>query len=165
MKGPSSLSTATPTLVSAAATLAVSIIGPVAAFNAMHGSIDPRVSSALSDRTAVGVMDLYMQLLTVYSALFALLATAGTVYVANDSSWARRISTSIGLLAFLWFAWLFTMGGASATPLDPYVPAGPWRPGDLRWPPLDSLLTMTRGAVVVLSAGLAVVGLTSRKGL
>ncbi len=158
------LSEAGPTLVSVIATLIVSIVGPVAAFFAMRASDEPLVKTALQSANTVGMMDLYVQLITVYSALVALIATGATVLVTNEGKPQRWTSGAVTALAFVWFVWLFTMGGAAGTPLRPYIPTGDWHPGDLRVPPFDSLLTQTRVAVAFFSLVLGFVGLRPARG-
>lgn len=139
-----------PSLIASASAVAVSFLAPLASFAVMRISNDPRTITA-QDPFTFGLMDLHVQLITVFSSLVALVATAITFSVTSEDRFVRPTGIAVTIAASGWLLWLFAAGGAAQVPVDLYVPrpGEVYGPGVLRIPPFDSGLTQTRGGVIL----------------
>lgn len=134
------------------ATLLVSVAAPYASLNAMRGFRDVRFDRALGDQTTCALMDMHVQLLTVYSSLLLVAVQALTLRTTARYEAVRWVA---GGTAGLVFIVLFTLGGTAAVPLELYMKNCPWALGVIPIPPLDSPLTWSRGLAALGGVALA----------
>jgi hypothetical protein len=142
----------------------VSMLAPASSFYALRALGDDRITAAITTPVTRAVMNLYLQISTLFVALL-IIVIASISYAAGSNSLLRKWGLA-GLGVFLLaFVWLFAAGGITRVSLDYYVPTSEFRAGDLDWPPFRSLITWGRLLALGFSGLLTIVELRVPKNL
>lgn len=143
------------------ATLAVNLVAPIAAINALGSHPDPRIWGVLEVPLNLGVVDLQNQMAATFAALAVAIVSGFGYALSSEYSKRFKIFATVGaVLAFFVFLYVFLLGGLASVHLQAYVPPVVQRPIQLNMPPLTQLLTVVRGLLFVYGAVLTILVLT-----
>lgn len=136
----------------------VAMLAPASSFYALRALGDERITAAITTPVTRAVMNLYLQISTLFVALL-IIVIASVNYAVGSNPLLRKWGLA-GLCVFLLaFVWLFAVGGITRVSLDYYIPTSAFRAGDLDWPPFRSLITWGRLLALGFSLLLTVVEL------
>jgi len=130
------------------------LIAPTVGFLALTFSPNQLVADALKKPEVVAVMDVYLQLTTIFVSGFVLLVST-LLHIGNGNLKGRfrYLCIAIACTTGAVWMWIFLMGGSAQIPFSLY--ARPVLPGVPSIPPVESWLTWVRVLLACLGLVLA----------
>lgn len=137
-------------------TVLLNVLAPSAVLFSMSHSTDQTVKSLMENVNVNGLIDIYMQLVTLFvvSALTAMSFFLESRNV-DTREWYKAGCVWIATFMAVGFLFIFTTGVSAKVPLEYY--AKPYEPGTIHFPPLGSWVTQCRILVATLGTILIIV--------